>query len=58
MHETPRERSIKNNILVAKLHRAEEDTGLDDTSELRTGMMDRDIWRNYVSLARTGVRPN
>jgi hypothetical protein len=34
-----------------------QDTGLTNTNELRTAMMDRDIWRGFVSKARTGVRP-
>ena len=33
------------------------DTGLNNTNELRTAMMDREIWKGYVSMARTGVRP-
>ena len=33
------------------------DTGLQDTNELRATMLDRNTWKDYVSLARTGVRP-
>ena len=33
------------------------DTGLNNIMELRTAMMDRNTWKIYVSLARTGVRP-
>ena len=47
-----RGRKVTNYIDVLK-----KDTGLDNTSELQTAMQDRDMWRGYVSLARTGVRP-
>ena len=33
------------------------DTGLQDTNELGASMLDRNTWKDYVSLARTGVRP-
>ena len=33
------------------------DTGLFNSAEIRTAMMDRVIWKSYVSLARKGVRP-
>ena len=33
------------------------DTGLQDTNELRATMLDRNTWKDYVSLARTGVPP-
>ena len=34
-----------------------KDTGLDNITELQTAMKDREMWKSYVSLARTGVRP-
>ena len=34
-----------------------KDTGLDNITELQTAMKDRETWKSYVSLARTGVRP-
>ena len=47
-----RGRKVTNYIDVLK-----RDTGLTNTNELRTAMMDRDIWRGLISKARTGVRP-
>ena len=31
--------------------------GLQDTDELGVAMLDRNLWKNFVSMARTGVRP-
>ena len=47
-----RGRKVTNYIDVLK-----RDTGLTNTNELRTAMMDRDIWRGLISKGRTGVRP-
>ena len=33
------------------------DTGLANCHELRTAMTDRNVWKTFVSSARTGVRP-
>ena len=33
------------------------DTGLQSTDELRAAMLDRNLWRNFISIARTGVQP-
>ena len=33
------------------------DTGLEDISEIKTVMMDRVRWKEYVTVARTGARP-
>ncbi len=35
----------------------QEDTGLKTTSEMRVVMLERDVWRGYVSLVRSGDRP-
>ena len=35
----------------------QRDTGLKTTSEMRTVMLERDIWRGYVSLFRSEDRP-
>ena len=34
------------------------DTGLEETNDLKAVMEDRELWKGIVTSARTGVRPN
>ena len=34
-----------------------KDTGLEDTNDLQTAMMDRDIWKGFIKSVRAGARP-
>ena len=47
-------RGRKNTTYIDVLKR---DTGLQETNELRVAMLDRNLWKDFVSMARTGVQP-